>query len=106
MVAFSMPRTTLDTLPEGITLEMLDEYARKRENARRRADYAKHPERVERHRLTTYTNYLNRHGKLVIPAPPPPPWSDLQERCLLGLLRAALAEQNAVRGGDGRAQAE
>lgn len=103
MVAFIMPRTEWTDLPEGITLEMLDEYARKRENARRRADYAKHPERVERHRLTTYTNFLNRHGQLVIPKPPAPPWSDLQARCLLQMLRCAWEQQG---GGADCAQAE
>ena len=87
-------------LPDGLTEEMLIDYARNRENARRRADYARHPERVERQRMTTYTNFLNRHGKLVIPAPPPPPWTDLQERCLLNMLKAALQEVNQERGGD------
>lgn len=91
------------TLPEGVTLEQLDAYARARENARRRADYARHPDRVERQRMTSYTNFINRHGKLVIPVPPAPPWSELQERCLLGMLRAAMTEQNVVRGGDDHA---
>ena len=89
-----MPRPKpLDNLPEGVTVEMLDEYARNRENAKRRADYAKHPERVERHRLTTYTNFLNRHGMLVVPTPPPLPWTDLQKRCLIQMLRSAFEEQ-------------
>lgn len=89
-----MPRTTLDTLPEGITLEMLDEYARKRENARRRADYAKHPERVEKHRLQTYTNFINKHGMLVVPFPRAPrPWSDMQKDCLIHMLEAAMDNQ-------------
>lgn len=50
------------TLPEGVTLEMLDEYARERENAARRACYARHPERVMRQRLTSAANLLTRHG--------------------------------------------
>ena len=53
-------------LPDGITLEQLDAYARERENARRRADYAKHPERIERQRVNTYRNFLTRRGYLVI----------------------------------------
>ena len=48
-----MPKYTWNNLPNGVTVEMLDEYARQRENARRRADYAKHPERVERQRMST-----------------------------------------------------
>lgn len=80
----------LDTLPPGVTLEILDEYARKKENARRRADYARHPERVERHRLTTYTNFLLKHGRVVISTPPPPPWDDMQKSCILHAIEAAL----------------
>ena len=49
-------------LPEGVTLAMLDEYARERENAARRASYARHPERVLRQRLTSAANLLTRHG--------------------------------------------
>ena len=82
-------------LPEGLTLEQLDEYARQRENARRRADYAKHPERVERQRLSTYSNFLRRHGRIVMTRPPAPPWSDLQKKCILKALEAAMAEEGA-----------
>lgn len=56
-----MPKTTWN-LPEGVTLEMLDEYARDHENAARRASYARHPERVMRQRLTSAANLLTRHG--------------------------------------------
>lgn len=49
-------------LPEGLTLEQLDQYARERENARRRADYRRHPERATRNRLTSAANLLYRHG--------------------------------------------
>lgn len=79
-------------LPEGITLEQLDEYARQRENARRRADYARHPERVERHRLTTYTNFLRRHGLMVVPTPPALPWTPQQQAEVLQALQAAMEE--------------
>lgn len=88
-----MPKNPLENLPDGLTPEMLDEYARARENARRRADYARHPERVERHRLATYTNFLNRHGKLVIPKLPSPPWSELQEKCLIQMLKTTYQTQ-------------
>ena len=54
-------------LPAGITIEELDEYARQKECARRRADYAKHPERVLRNRITAAVNLLERQGFTVIP---------------------------------------
>ena len=56
-----MPQNTRN-LPEGVTDEMLEEYARERENAARRASYALHPERVLRQRLTSAANLLTRHG--------------------------------------------
>ena len=79
-----------DNLPEGLTLEMLDEYARVKENARRRADYAKHPDRVLRNRLTTATNLLNRHGRIVMSCPPPLPWTEAQQSAILTELAAAM----------------
>lgn len=95
-----MPRKEPMTLPDGITLEMLDEYARQRENARRRADYARHPERVERHRQATYTNFMNRHSLLVVPMPPPWPWSDLQQKCIMQMIKKAMQEQGGVVNGN------
>ena len=56
-----MPKNTWN-LPEGVTPELMDEYARERENAARRASYALHPERVLRQRLTSAANLLTRHG--------------------------------------------
>lgn len=49
-------------LPDGVTLEMLDEYARAQLNASRRASYARHPERVMKQRLTSAANLLCRYG--------------------------------------------
>lgn len=49
-------------LPEGITEELLDKYARDYQNAARRKSYARHPERVMRQRLTSAANLLARHG--------------------------------------------
>lgn len=86
------------TLPDGLTLEELDEYARQRENARRRADYAKHPERVLRQRLSTYSNFLRRNGRIVMDRPPAPPWTDLQKRAILKALETAMAEGGAANG--------
>lgn len=48
--------------PPGIPLEVLDQYARDRENAARRASYARHPERAMRHRIISAANLLFRNG--------------------------------------------
>lgn len=88
-----MPKDTWSNLPNGVTVEMLDEYARQRENARRRADYAKHPERVERQRMSTYRNFFNRRGYLVVPMPPAGPWDELTKGCLMHALESAMVEQ-------------
>lgn len=85
-------------LPDGLTLEQLDEYARKRENARRREDYARHPERVERQRLSTYTNFLRKHGRIVMTRPPAPPWNDLQAKAILKALETAMTEGGVANG--------
>ena len=49
-------------LPEGLTLEMLDQYATARRNAIRRANYSRHPDRVLAQRLRAAVNLLERHG--------------------------------------------
>ena len=49
-------------LPDGLTLEMLDAYAVAHRNAQRRADYAKHPDRVFRQRLRAAVSLLARAG--------------------------------------------
>ena len=85
-------------LPDGLTLDQLDEYARQRENARRRADYAKHPERVLRQRLSTYSNFLRRNGRIVMARPPAPPWNDLQKKAILHAIEAAMAEGESANG--------
>ena len=57
-----MPQIKSWDLPEGVTLELLDEYARERENAARRASYARNPERVMRQRLNAAVSLLERNG--------------------------------------------
>ncbi len=84
-----MPQS-LENLPDGITLQLLDEYARTKENERRRAYYRKNPERMEAQRMTTYTNFLTRRGKLVMSMPPAPPWNELQEKAILSSIKAAM----------------
>lgn len=83
-------------LPPGVTLEQLDAYARERENARRRADYARHPERAERQRLTTYTNFLRRHGRVVLDNLPPWPWTDSDRAFAMSQLIEAAREVDRV----------
>ena len=46
--------------PVEIPLDVLDQYARDRANAARRASYARHPERVMRQRITSAANLLFR----------------------------------------------
>ena len=83
-------------LPPGVTLEQLDAYARERENARRRADYARHPERAERQRLATYTNFLRRHGRVVLDNLPPWPWTDSDRAFAMSQLIEAAREVDKV----------
>ena len=52
----------MQTAPPDIPIEVLDQYARARENAARRASYARHPERVMRQRITSAANLLLRYG--------------------------------------------
>lgn len=80
-------------IPNGWTLEQLDRYARERLNAQRRECYARHPERVMAQRLRSAKSLLERNGKLVIPQPPPEPWSDLQSSMILQAVRAAMEDQ-------------
>lgn len=49
-------------LPDNLTLEQLDEYARARMNETRRQYYARNPDKVIRNRLTSAANLLYRHG--------------------------------------------
>lgn len=86
-------------LPEGVTLEMLDEYARQKENARRRADYARHPERIDRQRTNTYRNFFNRKGYIVVPMPPAAPWDEMTQGRILSDLRTAMLDQGGVANG-------
>ena len=51
-------------LPEGVSLEQLDQYARARVNAQRRASYARHPARVMAQRLRSAVNLLERTGHM------------------------------------------
>ena len=83
-------------LPDGVTLEMLDAYAREKENARRRADYAAHPERVLRNRVQSSINFLRRSGYIVIAGPLPPlPWGNAERRNSLQQLEEAHREGGA-----------
>lgn len=84
-------------LPNGVTLEMLDAYARKKENARRRADYAAHPERVHRNRVQSSINFLKRSGYTVINGDIPPlPWGKAEKQAILQQLEAARRDEGGT----------
>ena len=51
-------------LPEGVTVDLVDEYARLRINYARRESYARHPERVMRQRIISAANLLKKMGYL------------------------------------------
>lgn len=51
-------------LPEGVSLEMLDQLTAERYNRQRRECYARHPERVMRQRIVSAANLLQRSGYL------------------------------------------
>ena len=93
-----MPRQSkpLPPIPDGLTLEDLDAYARERTNAKRRAKYAADPERVKRQRVQAYTNFLQRNGYMILPMLPPPPWTQSQAREYLKLVLSETAKQRAA----------
>ncbi len=84
------------TLPEGMTLAQLDEYAREYANAKRREKYAADPERVKRQRTTTSINFLQKNGYMVLPMLPEPPWTQEQARQYLKLVLSETQKQRAA----------
>lgn len=52
------------SIPDGMTVETFDEYAKQYRNAQRRAYYAKHPETIMRQRLVSAANLLTRYGMI------------------------------------------
>ena len=54
-------------LPEGLSLEQLDELAAQRARQKRNEYNAKHPEVVMRRRIAASINLLTRHGYVVLP---------------------------------------
>lgn len=53
---------TLDHLPDGITIKMLDEYARRKESATRHKWRVNNPEKITRQRINSYRNFLRKNG--------------------------------------------
>lgn len=56
----------LNHLPDGITLEALDQYAAAKERERRRKYRLEHPEKMRNQRMAACKNFLTRNGYLVI----------------------------------------
>lgn len=83
-----MPRYELN-LPDGLTLDMLDDYARAKQNAQRRANYAAHPETYHAQRIRSNVNFLRKNGFLVVPMDelPPKPWT---AETLLSVFKSAM----------------
>lgn len=52
----------MENLPDGITVEMLDEYARAKANERRREYYRNNPEKGKQHRIRSAINLLSKNG--------------------------------------------
>lgn len=67
---------------------------REKQRAYRREYDRLHPDKAFLYRTKSYARYLTRHaGKLVIPIPPSPPWTDLQRECILHAIEAAMQDQ-------------
>lgn len=70
----------LNHLPDGITLEALDQYAAAKERERRRKYRQEHPEKMLNQRTVACKNFLTRNGYIVIKAGPEPlPDFDLED---------------------------
>ena len=54
-------------LPDGLTLEQLDELVAQRARQKRNEYNANHPEVVLRRRIATSINLLTKHGYVVLP---------------------------------------
>jgi hypothetical protein len=91
-------------IPANVAIEMLDDYARKKENERRRAAYKANPERAMKYRVTSAINLLRSSGYIVnkvgegvtIPGYtvirgelPEQPWTDEQKKMLVDAMDAA-----------------
>ena len=85
------------SLPDGLTYADVEEIIRQRERERRREDYARHPERNLRQRITTCKNFLRKQGCFVMDGiPPAPPWTELQQKAILKAIATALEKGGAA----------
>ena len=83
-----MKRKPLE-IPDGYTLEELEEAAKEYIRRKRREYNKKHPDIIEQQRLRTYANALRRNGFFVMNAEIPDlPWSETQEKMILQAIRA------------------
>ena len=83
-----MKRKPLE-IPDGYTLEELEEAAKEYIRRKRREYNKKHPDIIEQQLLRTYTNKLRKNGFFVMHAElPEPPWTEDQEKFILQAIRA------------------
>ena len=89
----------LEHLPEGITLEALDQYAAAKERERRRKYRIEHPEKMKNQRTVAYKNFLTRNGYLVIKTGAMEPLPDFTLETVPAAVRAAM-QQDPVWGNE------
>ena len=77
-------------IPEGFSIEEVAELAAQQLREQRNKYNREHPQVVERQRIRTYRNFLQRHGMVVIEKLPPQPWDPATEKNILQSLREGL----------------
>ena len=77
-------------IPEGFSIEEVAELAAQQLREQRTKYNREHPQVVERQRIRTYRNFLQRHGMVVIEKLPPQPWDPATEKNILQSLREGL----------------
>ena len=78
------------SIPDGYTMEQIVSMAEQKLRDQRNKYNRTHPEVIEKQRIRTYSNYLRKHGMLVLDATyiPPLPWDELTGRSILNAIRA------------------
>lgn len=85
----------LEHLPDGITLEALDQYAAAKERERRRKYRIEHPEKMKSQRTVACKNFLTRNGYLVIKTGEMEPLPDFELDAAPEAVRAAMQRDPA-----------
>ena len=84
------------TIPEGYTLEEITALAEQQLRDQRNKWNREHPETIKRQRIRTNTNFLKKHGFMVLDIKNLPKdiwgWDELTQRSLVNAIRAAVQE--------------